>query len=148
MTRPLGVGSPSPSPPATRSGRHFRPAAGKGGAQDCRYGRGVAVPHEGEGGSEAGPVRSRSWSRRSLSGALRAGRERSARGGRGAVGAGPEEGTGMRGGLEPYRYGARELGSEETAAGHLGAVLRCLRGACRREGKRRRVRWRGEGERP
>ncbi|XP_040531112.1 SMC5-SMC6 complex localization factor protein 2 isoform X1 [Gallus gallus] len=36
MTRPLGVGSPSPSPPATRSGRHFRPAAGRGAARDCR----------------------------------------------------------------------------------------------------------------
>ncbi|OXB82404.1 UNVERIFIED_CONTAM: hypothetical protein H355_009329, partial [Colinus virginianus] len=38
MTHPLGVGSPSPSPPATRSGRHFRPAAVRGAARDCRYG--------------------------------------------------------------------------------------------------------------
>ncbi|XP_065603099.1 SMC5-SMC6 complex localization factor protein 2 isoform X2 [Cyrtonyx montezumae] len=35
MTCPLGVGSSSPSPPATRSGRHFRPAAGRGAARDC-----------------------------------------------------------------------------------------------------------------
>ncbi|XP_042674305.1 SMC5-SMC6 complex localization factor protein 2 isoform X2 [Centrocercus urophasianus] len=36
MTRPLGVGSSSPSPASTRSGRHFRPTAGRGSAQDCR----------------------------------------------------------------------------------------------------------------
>ncbi|XP_015722542.1 SMC5-SMC6 complex localization factor protein 2 [Coturnix japonica] len=36
MTRPLGAGSPSPSPPATRSERHFGLAAGRATARDCR----------------------------------------------------------------------------------------------------------------
>lgn len=40
----------------------------------------------------------------------------------------------MCGELEPYGGWAREMGSEEMAAEHLGPALQCLRGAGGREG--------------
>lgn len=137
MTRPLGVGSPSPSPPATRSGRHFRPAAGRGAARDCRYGRRAAVPSGA--GSGAGPVRSRELVSMVLirSAACRPGAlsTRRAR----AVGAGPEEGAEMR---LSYGDGVRELGSVSRGGGGCRTPrcgMQCWRGAGSGRGDQRWV---------